>query len=84
MVWSVVHLVATLFWDSLRYSRLFPDDKTLKLLLLRQQILILRRHQKRGPYLAQSEKFILVSLVEQLRHRVKLQKMHLAHLVLIF
>jgi putative transposase len=58
----------------------FPNHE---LLLLRQQILILRRHQRRRPDLTRSEKFILVSLVAQLRHRVKLQKTHLAHLVLI-
>jgi putative transposase len=67
--------VVTLCWDTLRYSCLSPDDKTLELLLLRQQ--------KRGPHLTHGEKFILVSLVEQLHHRVKLQKAHLAHLVLI-
>jgi hypothetical protein len=75
LVWSVVHRVVTLCWDTLRYSCLSPDDKTLELLLL--------RHQKRGPHLAHSEKFILVTLVEQLHHRVKLQKAYLAHLVLI-
>jgi hypothetical protein len=80
MVWSVVHRVITLFWDTLRYSCLSPDDKTLELLLLRQQILMLRRHKKRGPHLAHSEKFILVTLVEQLHHRAKLKKTHLAHL----
>jgi hypothetical protein len=64
--------VVTLCWDTLRYSCLFPDDKTLELLLL--------RHQKRGPHLAHSEKFILVTLVEQLHHRAKLKKTHLAHL----
>ena len=84
MVWHLVHLIVSLFWDSLRFSRLSPDDKTLELLLLRQQILILRRHQKRGPILKRSEKLILLTLVEQLRHAAKLQKAQLEHLVLIF
>jgi hypothetical protein len=64
MVWSVVHRVVTLFWDTLRYSRLSPDDKTLELLLLRQQILILRRHRRRVPDLTRSKKFILESLLD--------------------
>jgi len=77
MVWHLVHLIVSLIWDSLRFSRLSPDDKTLELLLLRQQILILRRHQKRGPILMHSEKVILLTLVEQLRHAANLQKAHL-------
>jgi len=84
MVWSLVYLAIGLVWDSLRYSRLSPADKTLELMLLRQQILILRRHQKRGPTLTRSEKVILLTLIERFRHVVKLQKAHLAHLVLIF
>ena len=84
MVWHLVHLIVSLVWDSLRLSRLSPDDKTIELLLLRQQILILRRHQKRGPVLMRSEKVILLTLVEQLQHAAKLQKAHLEHLVLIF
>jgi putative transposase len=84
MVWYFVHLVVSLLWDGLRFSRLSPDDKTLELLLLRQQVLILRRHQKRGPTLMRREKFILLTLVEHLRHAANLQKVHLEHLVLIF
>jgi len=37
------------------------DDKTIEVLLLRQQVLILRRHQKRGPSISQGEKFILIT-----------------------
>ncbi len=63
---------------------LSPDDKTLELLLLRQQVLILRRHQKRGPSVTRSEKLILLTLVAQFRQFADLQKDHLGQLILIF
>src|SRR4051794_28504018 len=84
MIWYRIHLVASLFWDSLRFSRLSPDDKTLELLLLRQQVLILRRHQKRGPSVTRGEKIILLTLVAQFRQFADLQKVHLGQLILIF
>ena len=84
MIWYLVHLVVSLFWDTLRFSRLSPDDKTLELLLLRQQVLILRRHQIRGPSVTRSEKLILLTLVAQFRHFADLQRVHLGQLILIF
>src|SRR5258708_6995878 len=84
MLWYCVHLVMALIWDGLRFSRLAPDDKTLELLLLRQQVLIWRRQQKRGPTLTHSEKLLLVTLIDQLRHFAKLQKAHLEQVLLIF
>ena len=84
MIWYLVLLVASLFWDSLRFSHLSPDDKTLELLLLRQQVLILRRHQKRGPPVTRSEKLILLTLVAQFRPFADLRKVHLGQLILIF
>ena len=61
MIWFLIRQVASLLWDGLRFSRLSPDSKTLELLLLRQQLLILRRHQKRGPSITHGEKFILLT-----------------------
>ena len=55
MIWHFIYLVVPLLWDSLRFSLLAPDDKTVELLLLRQQLLIVRRHQKRGPTVSCSE-----------------------------
>lgn len=46
MIWHFVHLVVYLLWDSLRFSRLAPDDKTIELLLLRAQLRIGGRQQK--------------------------------------
>lgn len=84
MIWHLIHLVVTLLWDSLRFSRLSPDDKTIELLLLRQQLLILRRHQKRGPTITRSEKLVLMTLVEQLHLFADLQKAQLEQVILIF
>lgn len=42
----------------MRFSRLAPDDKTVELLLLRQQLLIVRHHQKRGPTITRTEKLL--------------------------
>ena len=61
-----------------------PDVKTLELLLLRQQLVILRRHQKRGPSITYAEKFILLTLIEQIRRFANLQKGQLEQLILIF
>jgi len=60
------------------------DDKTIEVLLLRQQLLILRRHQKRGPSISQGEKFILLSLLEPMYRLGRAQQARLAQLVLIF
>ncbi|MBK9747572.1 MAG: hypothetical protein IPO91_12420 [Chloroflexi bacterium] len=72
MIWRFIYLVAHQLGDSLRFSRLAPDDKTIELLLLRQQLLIVRRHQKRGPTITRMEKLLLLTLVEQLRPIVEL------------
>lgn len=84
MIWHFVYLVAHLLWDSFRFSRLTPDAKTLELMLLRQQILILRRHQKRGPTITRTEKLMLLTLIEQLRPIIELPKTQLEQLILIF
>jgi hypothetical protein len=84
MIWHLMQLIITLLWDCLRFSRLSPDTKTIELLLLRQQLLILRRHQKRGPSLTRSEKLILLTLVEQFQDFAALPKAQLQQLVLIF
>jgi putative transposase len=83
MIWHFIYLVAHLLWDSFRFSRLAPDDKTLELLLLRQQILIVWRHQKRGPTITRTEK-LLLTLIEQFRPIIELPKAQLEQLVLIF
>jgi hypothetical protein len=84
MIWYLIHVVVTLLWDGLRLSRMSADDKAIEVLLLRQQVLILRRHQKRGPSISQGEKLILLSLVEGVCRLGRAQKARLQQLVLIF
>lgn len=64
MVWYIILVVATLLWNGIRLSRMSVDDKTIEVLVLRQQVLILRRHQTRRPSIRQGEKFILITLLE--------------------
>jgi putative transposase len=84
MIWHFIYLVVHLLWDCFRFSRLAPDDKTLELLLLRQQLLILRRHQKRGPTITRTEKLMLLTLLERLRPIIERPKAQLEQLILIF
>jgi putative transposase len=84
MGWYIVHVVATLLWDVIGLSRLSPDEKTLELLVLRHQLLLLRRHQKRGPSISCGEKLILLTLVDQLCGLGKASKARLEQFILIF
>src|SRR5687768_3907541 len=84
MIWHFSYLVVHLLWDSLRFSRLAPDAKTVELLLLRQQLLTVRRHQKRGPTITRTEKLLLLSLVEQLRPIVERPKAQREQLIRVF
>ena len=84
MIWHMIHAAVTLLWDSIRLSKMTVDDKTIEVLLLRQQLLILRRHQKRGPSISQGEKLMLISLVEWVCRYEQSQKARLEQLVLIF
>lgn len=84
MVWYFVHVLGTLVWDAFRLSRLSPDDKILELLVLRQQLLILHRHQKREPSISSSEKLIPLSLLGQICNMGKTGKAQLKQLILIF
>ena len=77
MVWHIIHVVVNLFWNAVRLSRMTPDDKTL-------EILVLRRQQRRGPRTAPREKFILITLLEQLQRISHSQKAYLEQLVMIF
>jgi hypothetical protein len=84
MVWYIFHVVVALLWDVIRLSRLSADDKTIEVLLLHQQLLILRRHQKRGPSISQAEKFMLITLLEPVCRFGRAQKAHLERVILVF
>jgi hypothetical protein len=84
MVWYILHVVITLLWGGVRLRRMLEDDKTIEVLLLRQQLLVLRCHQKRGPLISPGEKFILITLAEQVCRFGRAQKGQLERLFLIF
>ena len=84
MFWYYVHMLVMLVWDGLCLSRMSAHEKTIEVLLLRQQLLILRRHQKRGPSLNHTEQLVLISPVENVCHLGHAQKARLEQLVLIF
>jgi putative transposase len=84
MVWYIFHVVVALLWDVVRRSRLSADDKTIEVLVLRQQVLILRRHQKRRPSISQAEKFMLITLLEPVCRFGRAQKAQLERLILVF
>ncbi len=84
MVWYIIHAVVTLLWDSIRLSGMSVDDKTIEVLVLRQQLLIMRWHQKHGPSISQGEKFILLTLLEPIFRFGHSQKARLEQLALIF
>jgi hypothetical protein len=84
MIWYLIHGVVTLLWDGLRLSRMSSVDKAIEVLLLRQQLLILRRHQKRGPSISQGEKLFLITLAEGVCRFGRAQIARLEQLVLIF
>lgn len=60
-----LHVMLTLFRDGVSLSRLSLDNKKSELLILRQQMLLLRRHQKCRSSIASVEKLILLTLVDQ-------------------
>ena len=84
MVWYFIHAVITLLWDGIRLSGMSVDDKAIEVFVLRQQLLILRRYQKHGPSLSQSEKFVLIALLEPIFRFGYSQKARLEQLALIF
>ena len=64
--------------------RMTPSEKDLEILFLKQQLLIVRRRQKRCARLGRWEKFILVSLWEQIHSRYQIQKVGLHQISMLF
>jgi putative transposase len=84
MVWYISYVVGSLRWDGVRLSRMSADDKTIEVLVLRQQVLILRRHQTRGPSISQGEQDKLLARLEALCQLGRAQQARLEPMVLIF
>ena len=64
--------------------RMTPSEKDLEILFLKQQLLVVRRRQKRCPRLGRWEKFILISLWEQIHSRYQMQKVGLHQISMLF
>jgi len=64
--------------------RMTLSEKDLEILFLKQQLLIVRRRQKRCPRLDHWEKFILASLWEQIHRRYEMQKAGLYQISMLF
>jgi hypothetical protein len=84
VVWYTIYVIVTLVWDGIRLSRMSADDKTIEVLILRQQLLTLRRHHKGGPSISLAEKLVLISLVEHMCRFGRVRKARLEQLVFIF
>src|SRR5687768_9005035 len=70
--------------DVLAVSRLTGDEKDLEILLLRQQLRIVDRRQRRGPVIPRWQKVALVVLVMRLQRKVANAKATLAKSLHLF
>jgi hypothetical protein len=59
-------------------------DKDLEILLLRQQLMLVRRKQKRGPTTSRFERLLLVTLVERLHRKQGVIRQVVQQTLLIF
>jgi hypothetical protein len=84
MRWYVLAVLMGAILDVLRILRMTGEEKDLEILLLRQQLMIVRRKQQRGPTVTRLEKLILVQLVRRLTGMQCRAKETIARHVLIF
>ena len=66
MIYQIMLFVWVFLGDVLVISRLTDEEKDLEILLLRQQLRIVERPQRRGPTLPRSQRIPLVALVVHL------------------
>ncbi len=69
VVCQIVLFVWSFLLDVFAISRLTGDEKDVEILLLRQQLRIVERHQVRGPTLPRWQKIPLVAFVMRLKTR---------------
>jgi transposase InsO family protein len=84
MFWQVVYQIVGLVVAGLRCMSLTPDEKDLEILLLRQQLMIVRRKQKRGPTISRLEKLLLMTLVDRISTIEGQARSKISQLVLLF
>ena len=66
MVWYGVSVLTTIMFDVFGLTRIAPDEKEVEILLLRQQLMIVRHKQKRGLNISKFEKVMLITLFNRL------------------
>ena len=84
MVWYVVSVLTSLIFDVFRLVRMTPDEKDMEILLLRQQLMIVRRKQKRGPNISQFEKVMLITLFTPLSEVKRSTRSYIERHILLF
>lgn len=84
MVWYVVTVLASLIFNVYRLAMMPLDDKDLEILLLRQQLMLVRRKQNRGPYISRFEKVMLLTLMTRLSDVKRSTRAVIEHHILLF
>ena len=84
MVWYVVSILASLVFDVFRLIRMSPDEKDVEILLLRQQLMMIRRRQKRGPNSSRVEKVMLITLFTRLYEVKRSSRSYIERHILLF
>ena len=84
MVWSVVSVLTSLIFDVFRLARMAPDEKDMEILLLRQQLMIVRRKQIGGPNISRFEKVMLLTLVARVSEVRRSTRSYIERHILLF
>ena len=84
MVWYGIAIVASLLFDILQLVRMSVEEKDLEILLLKQQLMIVCRKQKRGPNITRIEKMMLMTVCVRLSKVKGFTRAFVAEHILIF
>jgi hypothetical protein len=84
MFWYSLHLLFVFWLDLAHVIRQPVDEKDLEILFLRQQLVVVRRRQKRAPILSRFEKLLFATLVTQLKRTEQPVRKHLGNALLLF
>jgi putative transposase len=84
MAWHVISVWTSMIFDIFRLVRMPPDEKDVEILLLRQQLMIVRRKQNRGPNINRLEKVMLLALCNRLTEVKRSTRAYIAQHILLF
>ena len=84
MGWYMISILASLMFDMFRLVRMASDEKDMEILLLRQQLMIVRRKQKRDPNITRFEKVMLITLLTRLSKVNRSTQSYIERHVLLF